>query len=262
MRGECRLAEKLVDKYPCMKAGTIRCAGESFPAMDWFPSREWLDAYRAALNDNDRYTEASEGWGVDFEGDFVFEITDVPTETTVENLPEELSGELRDNLESLSGERVEELLADASPELEDRMADQEGDDHERLVRAVLSTPIEDAPEVTFPALREEYPENLDGLLDQLERYVHDGTIYAYIDLYDGECRETDVLSDPEIRDPGFAIIGPYSNWKDLLEGADVMETIFSEELELDGSTTTILPYSEAAQELGDTAGRVDDRYLF
>jgi putative sterol carrier protein len=230
--------------------------------MEWFPSREWLTAYRAALNDNDRYRAASEGWGVDFAGDFVFEITDVPTETTVEDLPEDLSGALRTNLEALSDERAEELRADAPPALEDRLAEQEGDDRDRLAAAVLRTPIAEAPDVTFPALREEFPADLDELLDQLERYLHDGTIYAYIDLHDGECRETEVLENPAARDPGFRIAGPYENWTDLLEGADVMESIFSEDLELDGSTTTILPYSEAAQELGDTAGRVDSRYLF
>lgn len=230
---------------------------------EWFPSREWLAAYQTALNDNETYREASEGWGVDFDGDFIFEITDVPAaETAVADLPDDLSEELRTNLESLSEERVEALLADAPPELEERMAEQEGDDHERLVAALLSTSIGDAPEVTFPALREEYPDDLDNLLDQMERYLDDDTIYAYIDLYDGECRETEVLEDPSAHDPGFGIVGPYEHWKDLLEGADVMESIFSEDLELDGSTTTILPYSEAAQELGDTAGRVDDRHLF
>lgn len=229
---------------------------------EWFPSREWLHTYRAALNNNETYREASEGWGVDFDGDFVFEITDIPTGTTIADLPEDLSGEFRENLESLSDERVDELLTDAPSALEDRMAEQDGDDHERLVAAVLSTSIADISEVTFSALREEYPADLDNLLDQLEQYLNDGTIYAYIDLYDGECLETTVLQDPEARDPGFAIIGPYPHWKNLLEGADVMESIFSEDLELDGSTTTILPYSEAAQELGDTAGRVDDRYLF
>lgn len=230
---------------------------------EWFPSREWLEAYQAALNDNETYQEASEGWGVDFEGDFVFEITDVPAgETAVADLPDDLSDALRDNLESLSDERVDELLDDAPSALEDRMTEQEGSDHERLVAALLSTSIRDAPEVTFPSLREEYPEDLDNLLDQMERYLHDDTIYAYIDLYDGECRETDVLEDTSARDPGFGLAGPYEHWRDLLEGVDVMESIFSEDLELDGSTTTILPYSEAAQELGDTAGRVDDRYLF
>jgi putative sterol carrier protein len=230
---------------------------------EWFPSHEWLDAYQTALNDNETYREASEGWGVDFDGDFIFEITDVPVaETTTEDLPDDLSEGLRDNLESLSEERCEDLLADAPSALNERMADREGTDRDRLIAALLATSIGDAPDVTFPALREEYPEDLDNLLDQLERYVHDDTIYAYVDLYDGECRETDVLEDPSARNPGFGLIGPYPHWRDLLEGADVMESIFSEDLELDGSTTTILPYADAAQELGDTAGRIDTRFLF
>lgn len=230
---------------------------------EWFPSREWLAAYRRTLNDNETYRRESEGWGVDFDGDFVFEITDVPVgKTAVEDLPDDLSGPLRENLRSLSDERVEELLVDAPSALEDRMDEREGTDRERLVEALLSTPLADAPAVTFPALREEYPADLDDLLDQLEQYVHDDTIYAYLDLHDGECRETDVLENPSARSPGFGLAGPYEHWKDLLEGADVMESIFSQDLELDGSTTTILPYNEAAEELGDTAARIDSRYLF
>ena len=230
---------------------------------EWFPSREWLETYQAALNDNDTYREASEGWGVESEGDFVFEITDVPVETVVENLPDDLSEELRENLEALSDEEIEALLTDAPTALDDRMDEEdESTDRERFIAALLATPIEDAPQVTFPALRDEFPTDLDNLLDQLERYVHDGTIYAYVDLYDGECRETEVLEDPSARNPGFGLVGPYPHWKDLLEGKDVMESIFSEDLALDGSTTTILPYADAAEELGDTAGRVEAQFLF
>lgn len=229
---------------------------------EWFPSREWLGAYQTALNDNDTYREASEGWGVDFAGDFIFEITDVPVETTVGDLPDDLSEGLRENIESLSDEEIESLLTDTPAALDDRMAAVDGStNRERFIEALLGTPVGDAPQVTFPALREEYPEDLDTLLDQLERYVHDGTIYAYVDLHDGECRETEVLEDPSARNPGFGLVGPYPHWKDLLDGADVMESIFSEDLTLDGSTTTILPYADAAEELGDTAGRVDSRFL-
>lgn len=230
---------------------------------EWFPSREWLSAYRRALNGNEAYRVDSEGWGVDFDGDFVFEITDVPvSETTVGDLPDDLSDPLRENVESLRDDRLEDLLADAPSALDDRMAERQGTDRERLVGALLATPLEDTPAVTFPALREEYPTDLDDLLDQFERYVHDDTIYAYLDLYDGECRETDVLEDPTTLDSGFGLTGPYACWKDLLEGTDVMKSIFSEDLVLDGSTTTILPYNEAAEELGDTAARLESRYLF
>lgn len=107
----------------------------------------------------------------------------------LETAVDDLSNRLRENLESVSEEHIEELLTDAPSALEDRMAERKGTDRERLIAALLSTPIEDAPSVTFPALRAEYPEDL----------------------------------------------------------------------ELDGSTTTIHPY--AAQEFGDTAGRIDARFL-
>lgn len=39
-----------------------------------FPSDAWIEEWRRRLNDNDRYAEVAEGWGVDFDGDFVFTI--------------------------------------------------------------------------------------------------------------------------------------------------------------------------------------------
>lgn len=35
---------------------------------------DWIDAYRRRLNDNEAFAEAASGWGVEFDGDFVFEI--------------------------------------------------------------------------------------------------------------------------------------------------------------------------------------------
>jgi len=39
-----------------------------------FPSEDWIETYQRHLNDNDAYAAAAEGWGVGFDGDFVFEI--------------------------------------------------------------------------------------------------------------------------------------------------------------------------------------------
>lgn len=229
----------------------------------WFPSQEWLAAYRDEVNDNETYETVSEGWGVDFEGDFIFEITQLPVgETTVGELPDELSETLREDLMALPDERIEELVADASPALEERMEAIEGDPRERLVTALLETAIEDVPDVTWPDLREEIPDDLDDLLDQLERYLDGDTVYAYVDLYDGECREVEVLEDPEARDPGFVLSAPYPKWKELIEGADVIESVMSQDMDLDGSITKIILYPEAAQELGDTAGRTETAFLF
>jgi len=34
----------------------------------------WIEAYRQRLNDNDEFASAANGWGVEFDGDFVFVI--------------------------------------------------------------------------------------------------------------------------------------------------------------------------------------------
>lgn len=35
---------------------------------------EWVAKYREQLNDSEEYSEAGEGWGIGFNGDFIFEI--------------------------------------------------------------------------------------------------------------------------------------------------------------------------------------------
>lgn len=231
----------------------------------WFPSREWLAAYRERLNNNETYGEVSEEWGVDFEGDFIFEITDLPVrETTIGDLPNELSGALRDNLESISEERVEELITDATPALEERLEPKasEHGPRERLVNALFETPVEDTPAVMWPDLRTELPEDLENLLDQLQRYLDGNTVSAYIDLYDGSCRTAEVLEHTDERNAGFVLTAPYLKWNELIEGADVIESVMSQDMDLDGSVTKVILYPEAAQELGDTAGRMETKFLF
>lgn len=231
----------------------------------WFPSREWLAAYRERLNNNETYGEVSEGWGVDFEGDFIFEITELPVEeTTIGDLPDSLSGTLRDNLESMAEERVEELITDAPPALEERLESKttEQEPRERLINALFETPIEDSPAVMWPDLRTELPEDLENLLDQLERYLDGNTVSAYIDLYDGTCPTAEVLEHTDERNAGFVLTAPYSKWNELIDGADVIEEVMSQDMDIDGSITKVILYPEAAQELGDTAGRIDTQFIF
>ena len=39
-----------------------------------FPSEEWIVEWRERLNDNDEYAEKGQGWGAEFNGDFVFHV--------------------------------------------------------------------------------------------------------------------------------------------------------------------------------------------
>lgn len=39
-----------------------------------FPSEEWIRAWQAAVNDDETYAEAADGWGVEFDGDMLFHL--------------------------------------------------------------------------------------------------------------------------------------------------------------------------------------------
>jgi putative sterol carrier protein len=39
-----------------------------------YPSEEWMEEYRSRLNENETYAEKGAGWGVDFNGDFIFHL--------------------------------------------------------------------------------------------------------------------------------------------------------------------------------------------
>lgn len=50
-----------------------------------FPSKAWFDAFRRRINEDERHSELSEGWGDGFNGDFVFEMTEVSIEAMDES---------------------------------------------------------------------------------------------------------------------------------------------------------------------------------
>jgi len=39
-----------------------------------FPTDEWIREWEESLQNNEAYQDASEGWGVDFDGDFIFHL--------------------------------------------------------------------------------------------------------------------------------------------------------------------------------------------
>lgn len=60
-----------------------------------FPSQAWFAEYEEQINSDGEYTDASEGWGVDFNGHFIFEMTEMPIdEMNTDAMPEYLQEEL------------------------------------------------------------------------------------------------------------------------------------------------------------------------
>ncbi|WP_306061746.1 sterol carrier protein [Natronococcus wangiae] len=231
---------------------------------DWFPSEEWLESYRANLNEDDVYAAESDDWGVDFNGNFLFVLTRLPLEeTTFGDLPDELTAELYDRIDALSDDEFGRLRETATPAFDERLESVEGDDEsERFRRALSDVTLADAPDVVWPELEELIRGDLDSLLAQLETYVDDATVHAYLELEDGACRRADLVEDSAACEPGFELEAPYETWTDLVEGADVIESVMSNEMDLEGSVTRVLHYGDAAAAMGDVAGETDARYLF
>ena len=68
-----------------------------------FPSEAWFVEYGERINESEAYAESASDWGVGFDGDFLFVMTDVPVESVYDDLPEELAAEMDTYIEDGTG---------------------------------------------------------------------------------------------------------------------------------------------------------------
>ena len=68
-----------------------------------FPTPEWLNEYVKKLNESEEFEKAGKGWGVDFNGDFIFQIEDLPVDK-IDVIPDE---DLKKKMKSLMEEYAE-----------------------------------------------------------------------------------------------------------------------------------------------------------
>lgn len=235
------------------------------PIEEYFPTQPWLEAYRDAINADEEYAAESAGWGVEFDGSFVFQIENVPLETeTVGDLPPEIVAAVEKTLAERSEARIESVLADAPLDVRESVDSRSGPLEERITEEILSTTMADLPDRLWPELRAELPDLLEALIAQLEENVADDhTVYAYLDLYDGECRGVETITEIDGREYGFRLVGDYERWKTLVRGeGDVIDMLMAGDFEIDGHMQKILQYSDAAARLGGISADVDSRFLF
>lgn len=246
----------------------------------WFPTEEWLKEYQRRLNDDEKFTRAAKGWGVDFNGDYIFEIQDLPVdEYRVKNLPDELYAlkEMPDSIWEGVPDNIQDQMIDQMGdmpvyELPDTMPDnirQALPDHlQKLMEDVEEffdeNPLQkDSPEKMTPRMRESLSPDLQMLVDQLEHYVtDDNKVYTFVGLEDGRCTEAEVLTGPDERQAGFVLRGHYDSWVELTEGMDVVQAVMSGRLELDGDMQQILKYADASQRMGEISSGIDAKYIF
>jgi putative sterol carrier protein len=237
---------------------------QTYATEQFFPTEPWLEAYHEAINADEEYADESEGWGVDFDGAFIFHITDVPlADRTVADLPEEIVGLIDETFDDLADEEVADIVAAAPDGVQSAIEDRDGD-REAAYDELMAVSLDDIADWMWPELEEEVPPLLVDLVEQVEQYIVDGdTVYAYIDLYDSECRGVDVVTSLDERSHGFVISGEYDDWKDLVGGeAGIIDQLMGGVMDLDGDMQKILQYSDAAVRLTDVAADTESRFLF
>lgn len=69
-----------------------------------FGTQEWFDEYKKRLNGNEEFKKAGKDWGVGWNGDFIFQIDDIPLEL-LEKLPADLPEDLK-----IAKEKIVNLL--------------------------------------------------------------------------------------------------------------------------------------------------------
>jgi putative sterol carrier protein len=76
------------------------------------------------------------------------------------------------------------------------------------------------------------------------------TVYMYLDLYHGQCRQAFVPADHTSMTPEFYISGPVSVWKAIAEKRlDPMKALFTRQITLKGNMAKVLKNVKAANEL-------------
>lgn len=232
---------------------------------DYFPTEPWLEQYRDAINASEAVSETGEDWGVGWQGEMVFHIEDLPLhDRTVADLPEEIVTLIDEVFDSLPDAEIEEIVAAAPEEIRTDIESRGGNLRQAAHDELLETALVEGPDRMWPEMRDAAPELLVEMIEQLEENLaDDATIYAWLDLYDGSCRDVGVLDDLEEREHGFVLSGEYAVWKGLVEGQeDVISLIMGGQMELDGDMQKILQYSDSAVALTEVAADTDSRFLF
>jgi len=238
---------------------------QEYTIEQFFPTEPWLEEYQKAIDADKTYAKSSEGWGVGFNGAMIFHITNIPlAEQTIGDLPDELGGLIEERFSTLADDKIEQIVTAAPEEIRSDVYAREADLREALCEDLMAVSLVDSVDYLWPELEEEVPSLIIELIDQLDQYVVNGdTVYAFIDLYDSECREAEVVTNLDERDHGFVIRGPYDEWEDLVSGnAGIIDQLMGGAMDLDGDMQKILQYSDAAVRLTDIAADTESRFLF
>jgi putative sterol carrier protein len=88
-----------------------------------------------------------------------------------------------------------------------------------------------------------------------------GDVWAWVDLWHGECREGRIVSPEEGDRARFVVRAPYSRWKEVIrKELDPVKGMMQGKLRLKGDLPTIVRHVKAASELVNLAGTVPTEF--
>ncbi len=88
------------------------------------------------------------------------------------------------------------------------------------------------------------------------------TVYLYMDLWHGQCREAFMLKDPAEKDAAFRMSAPANTWREVIEARlDPLKGLMVRKLKLKGNMSMIMRSVKAAQELVKCCTQIETIFL-
>jgi putative sterol carrier protein len=234
----------------------------------YFPTPEWLKEYEKRLNQDKELEEMGKGWGVDWNGDFIFQLNNLPLDKTrVGDLPKELlEGMPEDMLESMKDETLDRVSRGMKVMMDpDGITAETIESMPELADLVSSLPERYSEDMTsLLKIPEELPEYLMHLVEVVNEYItEDGTVYSFVGLKDGKCTGAELISSPEDREHGFVLEGDYADWKALISGElAIVKAVMSGTFKLHGDLSKVMRHIRAAVRMAQIASDIHSESLF
>ena len=84
---------------------------------------------------------------------------------------------------------------------------------------------------------------------------------VYLDLWHGACRDAFLMADPSTKTPEFEVSGKIPSWKKVMgKQVDPIQALITRQLKLKGNMAKVLRAVKAAQELVNSATRVETEF--
>jgi len=88
------------------------------------------------------------------------------------------------------------------------------------------------------------------------------TVYVYLEASAGKCTDAQILADPSSKDPGFFVIGSYSDFKPVVKGEkDFIEGVVKGIFKLKGDMAKIMRNAKFIRAVANSISSFKNEYL-